>query len=208
MDDEYEQYISWRKSARALWEALRPDRRGIIILAALGIVAAAANGSVPYLTGRFFDALAEMSRGDQTLFVAYTAFGVWVGMQLIANAAEWYNSHFSRRLETDLEMRIQREGLLRMLRLPMSFHKNERIPDMIDIASRAGWMTANALRALIDIIPQLLSVLIGIAIAFFIHSGLAWLLVAGAVVYSLILTRVIRNAGSIFHKAFRAWNRA
>lgn len=200
--------IPWNKGISALWSIVKHEKKALIFLGVLGIISSIANGSVPYITGLFFDALSEAAQGMSPVTAVYTVLIVWAVVQIIASAVGWYSEHFFRPVDSRLEMGIQNRGLLHLLRLPMSFHKRERIADVIDVASRSGWMCTNAIRAVVDIGPQLLSVIIGITIAFTINVPLAFLLVLGAFVYSLVLTRVIGQSGSVFYIGHKAWNKA
>ena len=79
-----------RKGLRAIRRHLRPFKNELILLTFLGLVSALANGSVPYVTGRFFDALIEVSKGvaDQnidSLPLWTSLLLIWVVIQLVAN---------------------------------------------------------------------------------------------------------------------------
>jgi len=206
--DEEIKDIHWRAGLLALWKLIQPEKKGFYIIAFLGVFSAALNGSVPYLTGKFFDALTNYVKDEITVVVVFGVLSVWFAAQFFSNAIDWYTAHLFRSLDTRLEMRIQSEGLTYLLRLPMSYHKRERMADIVDTISRAGWMTSNALGAMVDIAPQLFAVLVGIGIAMYINVQLACVLILGAVVYSIILTRVARNSGEIFRRGHKLWNTA
>ena len=53
--EEHEDPVSLREGVRGIWRHAHPYRRQLSLLAALGLVSAAANGAVPYVTGRFFE---------------------------------------------------------------------------------------------------------------------------------------------------------
>ena len=57
-----------KKGLRAIWRHVRPFKSGLTVLVFLGLVSAVANGFVPYITGRFFDALIAVSERKTTFF--------------------------------------------------------------------------------------------------------------------------------------------
>ncbi|MFZ2522282.1 MAG: hypothetical protein WAX25_02205, partial [Minisyncoccia bacterium] len=83
-----------KKGLRAIWRHVKPLKKELNILVGFGIVSAVANGFVPYVTGRFFDTLIDLSNGKNTFITSSLPLwmgllGLWVFVQLIANNIDW-----------------------------------------------------------------------------------------------------------------------
>jgi ABC-type multidrug transport system fused ATPase/permease subunit len=64
MEIEVTKPTSIKEGVRGIWRHVRPYRNKLAVLAFLGLISAVANGAVPYVTGRFFDALIALSQGQ------------------------------------------------------------------------------------------------------------------------------------------------
>lgn len=200
-----------RQGIRAVIRHIKPFKKELWILVALGLVSALANGSVPYITGKFFDALIELSRGETALVasgIPFWAFllGIWAFIQLVANNIDWAMDRMRRHVDTKVHLNIQTQGFVHLLRLPLAYHKNVHINGALQKLSQAGWRVSAILRTIINFAPQLLSILIGITLAASINGFLAGILVAGVVLYILLLVRILRPIAKIDSDAHRAWN--
>lgn len=199
------------RGIRAILRHLKPVKRDIIILSVLGLVSATANGFVPYITGRFFDALIHISKGE-TSFVADSiplwAFllGIWAIIQLVANNTDWIMDRLRRKVDLRVHSNIQTDGFKHLLRLPLQFHKNAHINGVLQKISSAGWRVSTIMRTVINITPQFLSIIIGITLAASINLTLAGILAVGVVIYVLLLIKILLPIAGIDSDAHRVWN--
>ncbi|OHA85387.1 MAG: hypothetical protein A2408_00655 [Candidatus Yonathbacteria bacterium RIFOXYC1_FULL_52_10] len=200
-----------REGLRAIARHVKPFKKELWILIALGVVSAIANGFVPYITGKFFDALIQLSRGESS-FVASNIplwvflLSVWAFVQLVANNIDWVMDRMRRHVDTKVHLNIQTQGFIHLLRLPLSYHKNVHINGTLQKLSQAGWRVSAILRTIINFAPQFLSILIGITLAASINTMLASILVLGVVLYVLLLVRILRPIAQIDSDAHHAWN--
>src|SRR5206468_1990665 len=116
----------------------------VTLLATLGFISAGANGFVPYITGRFFDALIGVSQHKVDMFSSSLPFwivllGGWVLTQLVANNIDWVMDRTRRKLANDMHFRLQTDGFVHMLRLPMSYHKSIHSNGELQKIGQAGW---------------------------------------------------------------------
>jgi ATP-binding cassette subfamily B protein len=196
---------------RALTRQLRPYRSTLIMLTTLGILSAIVSGIVPYITGRFFDtliaphAVAVPLVGNVPAWQALIAG--WVVLQVFANGVSWYIDRSSRRFTTSLEANFQANAYTHLLTLPVSFHKTYRTGEITDNISRAAWMLSQLTSTMTSLAPQFLTIGVGVVISFMILPQLAWVLVAGVVVYGLILVRVLPATAKYQTEGFEMWNR-
>ena len=199
-----------RIGAEAVWRHVRPFRAKFGIVMVLGVVSAAANGFVPYIMGRFFDALIAVAQGNGAIGGGFPLWGfllfLWACAQLIANNVDWTVDRLRRRVDNVLHFSIQANGFARLLQLPLSFHKDAHIGGVIQNLNQVSWRTSAMVRTFITIAPQFLSIIIGIVLATSINSTLAMILVGGVAVYSLLLLRILKPIANIDSAAHKASN--
>jgi ABC-type multidrug transport system fused ATPase/permease subunit len=200
-----------KKGLRAIWRHVQSFKKELTILVILGIVSAIANGFVPYVTGRFFDTLIELSRGVRTLTTStlplwVVLLGVWVLVQLIANNIDWIMDRLRRRVDTEIHFNIQVQGFTHLLRAPLAYHKNVHINGVMQKISMAGWRVSAIVGTVVNIAPQFLSIIIGIILAASINTFLASILVIGVLLYVALLTKILIPIAAIDVAAHKSWN--
>ncbi|OGZ08729.1 MAG: hypothetical protein A2762_00070 [Candidatus Lloydbacteria bacterium RIFCSPHIGHO2_01_FULL_54_11] len=195
---------------RAIWRHIRPFKRTLLILAGLGIVSAIANGVVPYVTGRFFDALIGISRGESPseggLPLWALLLSVWVFLQLVANNIDWVIDRMQRSVNVKLHLKIQSDGFIHLFRLPLAYHKNAHINGVLQKLSNAGWRVSAIMHTVIRIAPEFLSILIGITLAASINLLLAGVLFTGVLLYVALLVNILRPVAAMDSVAHNSWN--
>ena len=167
-----------RKNPNSGWKIvfkyLTRYKREVIILSILGVISALANGLVPFIVGGFFDAILEQSQafvGTVVEMPLWLFFLIgWGIIQFIANTVDWVNDARSRLVGTDIAVNYPSDAINSLLALPMSFHKEEKSGELWDKFVRGNnYLVQIIERIVINIAPQLLSVIVGFAIAFYIH---------------------------------------
>ena len=189
------------------------QRRQIILLSVLGMISALANGMIPYVTGRFFDAIL----GSGRVFLG-TAFEVpfwaglltlWVVVQMAANTTDWLSDGRIKKMGTLLDAQYVSLGFGHLLLLPVAFHKSKKAGEIGNRITRAGQQLALIFENVIARVgPQLLSVAVGLAVVFSIHWIFGVLMIGGVLCYIGILARVVPPAGALQRKAFKAYGDA
>jgi len=204
--------FTWAEKKAALARQLRPYRSLLVTLGIVEVFAAVANGVVPYLTGKFFDALITPHAIALPGFGAYPAWavllGAWILIQLLANLTSFASDRYERHLTTEVEAGVQARAFVHLLTLPVSFHKKHRTGEIVDNLSRAGWMLGSMISTILSIAPQFLTIVIGVGISFAIYPRLALVLLAGIAVYLVVLLRVLPQTSHFQEEGFRIWNRA
>lgn len=209
MNQEETKPISLREGIHGVWRHVRQYRGKLLVLVFLGLISAAANGAVPYITGRFFDALISLSQGrsgDGTFPLWATMLTLWAGIQIVANGIDWIMDRSRRKIDTDTQFSIQAEGFIHLLKLPLAYHANEHINAVISKISTAGWRISVIMQNLIQIAPQLLSVVIGIILAASISVPMAGILATGVLIYIALLIFMLRSVAATDHRAHESWN--
>lgn len=209
MESKTTEQVTLREGVRGIWRHLRAYRTQLLLLAFLGLISAAANGAIPYVTGRFFDALIGLSQGKpsgSTFPFWAIMLGIWTGTQIIANGIDWMMDRSRRKIDTGVQFAIQTEGFVHLLKLPLAYHANEHINAIFSKLSTAGWRISAIIQNAIQIAPQLLSVVIGIILAASISVPMAGILGIGVLVYLLLLIFMLRPIPAIDHQAHEFWN--
>lgn len=200
-----------KRGIKAIWRHASPFKKQLIFLVALGIISALANGAVPYVTGRFFDALVELSQNKESIGLGnlpiWAIFlAIWAAIQLIANNIDWIMDRLRRHVDMKSHFNIQAKGFIHLLQLPLSYHKNVHISGELQKISQAGWRISAILGTVIQIAPQFLSIIIGIVLAASINMMLAGVLLTGVFLYVILLVRILIPIAAIDFAAHKAWN--
>lgn len=200
------------KGLRILWKYLSVYRRELSLLSVLGIFSALANGSVPFVMGKFLDSIVNshivyVAGGSIPLWAILLS--VWGLAQLVAISTDWTNDRMSRRISTRIfiDYFVNFESILHTF--PLSFHKNAKPGEISSARDRA----ARALDSIIDYIilplaPQFLSIAIGVGFAFLMNKSLATVLLTGIVFYVFVLTRMIPKAVPLQRLSGKSWGKS
>lgn len=202
------------KSYRLLVKYLKNYKREIYFLGFLGIVFALVDGFVPYIVGRLFDAI--ISPEIVTLpFVLWSVplfiviLVIWFVVQLFSNTLTWYSQDRNNRLGARIYTDFTAKSFGRLLELPLSFLKNNKLGDIGDRISR----TADSLNVIIsdvaiDVGPDLLRIIVVFAIVFLINPLLSSFLLLGVLAYIGIMIYVIPKSIKNQRLQQKAWNKA
>ena len=163
-----EERFTWQQKKSAVLRQLQPYRARITVLIVLEVIAAAGNGVVPYVTGKFFDAL--ITPGT-VLLPAVGVWPLWAGIlalwaliQAVTNTLGYVMDRKTSWLTTELEAGVQARAYAHLLTLPVSFLKKHRAGEISNTIDRSGWMLTSILNSVLTVGPQLLTVAIGVAI--------------------------------------------
>lgn len=202
-----------KKGWETIFDYLFRHKEDVRFLVILGIVSALTNGFVPYVSGLFFDSLLNLQDTTDIIITTLPTWGVilfvWTVLQIISNSVDWISDRKARRIGTFLQSEFTSEAFATLLHLPISFHVNKqfgRVADTIGKASNA--LSAIIERVIINLAPQILSVLVGIIVSFTINPYLALVLVSGIIFYVLSLIKIIPPIITIQTKAHSAWGDA
>jgi ABC-type multidrug transport system fused ATPase/permease subunit len=167
----------------------------------MGILSAIGNGVIPYVAGKFFDAIIDPSF---ILVFGYTVslylflLIVWSLVQLVTYTLDWKINITSEYLSNTIWLDYLSNGFGFLLNLPMSFHKKNKIGEIGNkINTAAGALETIAGRIVIDLAPQILSIVIALGIAIYLKPILAIVLIAGLVTYVFVLISKVKPLAGI-----------
>lgn len=200
-----------KKGIKAIWRHIQPFKGTLSLLFILGVISAVSNGFVPYLTGRFFDALIGFSENktelvDGSIQLWVILLTVWAIIQLVANNIDWIMDRVKRRMETDLTFNIQTDGFVHLFLLPLNYHKNAHTNADMQKISMASWRVSMIVGMITNLAPQFLSIIIGISLAASINMMMAGILLIGVILYVALLIKILIPIAEIDSVAHKSWN--
>lgn len=186
---------------KVLLKYLGQYKRSIVILSIMGIFSAIGNGVIPYIAGKFFDAIITPSNVnflDYTIALYLVLLIVWSVVQLITYILDWRINITSEYLSNTIWLDYLAKGFGFLLNLPMSFHKKNKIGEIGNkINTAAGALETIAGRIVIDLAPQILSIIIALGIALYLKPLLAIILLIGLLTYVFVLISKVKPLAGI-----------
>lgn len=173
-------------------------RKEIVTLSIMGVLSALGNGTIPYIAGRFFDVITSTETVNLLnmavpLFAALLA--LWAVIQLITYILDWKINILSEKFSNIIWLDYLSKGFGYLLLLPVSFHKTNKIGEIsnkINVAANALEVIAG--RIVIDLSPQILSIIIAFGITFYLQPLLALILLIGVLIYIFIFATKIKDS--------------
>jgi ATP-binding cassette subfamily B protein len=192
-----------RDGVRIIRKHLQPYRRTVTMLMVFSVVSAAANAAVPFVTGRFVDALIALSRDD-----AIGLLAVWVGLGLTTVFIDGWMDFVRIRLMIQAYAAYIHAGFTHLLTLPVGFHKQQKLGELNQRIGQA----ANALESFIGtqvvaLLPQFLGIAVALVLSFVINPLLGAILIGGVSVYLLILWRITPRTIAAGKASYDAWRK-
>lgn len=200
---------------RILFSYALKYKQQIITLSAIAVVAAIIDGVMPFVVGRFFDAIINVSStitlpfdlGTYPQWAFYlTIFGV---AALVSDVVGWFSEKGRRRLGSYVAGDYPATIFEKIITLPASFHTSEKVGKISERIQRAGSGAINIMEILfIDLAPQFLSIVVGIIVMLFLNVPLTLILVTGIVLYVFTLFKIVPPLVKMQRKGQRRWGEA
>jgi len=186
---------------------------GILLLAFLGIISAAANGTVPYIVGTFLDTLVDFSKtlsvGSITMSAWLALLLVWIIVQVAANITDWIIDRKGRALRMAMQLGYESKAFTHLLFVPLEFHKNEKIGEISDHISKTSWQIGSiAESVLVTLTPPILSVIVGFTVTLLINPIFTLVLVVGVVIYIFVLIKLVVPTTNLLEEGHDSWTSA
>ncbi len=201
------------KGWRILWKYLSVYKRELTFLSVLGVFSALANGSVPYIMGKFLDAILT----SHTVFAGTTfampfwalMLGIWGVVQLVAIGTDWMNEKIAAKIGNHIYGDYLASAYSSLLLFPLGFHKDARSGEINNAFQRAAHgVDQIASVIVIDLAPKFLSIMIGIGFSLLMNLHLAAILFAGVFVYVVVLVFMVPEAIPLQRKTQKAWGKS
>ncbi len=179
------------QNIRIIWGYLKKRKRRVFLTAFLAVVFAFLEGIIPYIYGRIID-IVNINSASSLIF---SLLGIWVLTSILSALFSRIVSLSGTFLGIDALSESVLEFSSHVIDLPLSFHRENKIGEIMSRISMAG----EALRTIVGdtlfwIIPRFLTVLIGLSIMFFINWQLS---LGAAIAFCLSIIIVILRARSL-----------
>jgi ABC-type multidrug transport system fused ATPase/permease subunit len=183
-------------SFRVMMKYFAAYKKQIITLSVIGILSAIGNGVIPYIAGSFFDSIIKTNSVSVLGIVMPLFLGLlilWSLIQAITYFMDWRIGIMSQYVSNIIWLDYMAYGFGFLLNLPAAFHKKHKIGDIGQVINRAaGALETIVSNIIIDLAPQILSIIIALSISFYVQPLLASFLLLGLVTYIVILIRKVR----------------
>ncbi|KKQ21751.1 MAG: ATP-binding cassette, sub-family B [Candidatus Wolfebacteria bacterium GW2011_GWC1_37_10] len=188
-------------------------KKDLIALSFLGVASALTNGAVPYLAGRFFDAIlepAEIFKSTSVEMPLWLFFIIlWLIIRLISDMIDWKIKLESARMDELVHSDYMINAFKTLLELPVGFHKDKKMGQITDrIGRAAGWLSRIVGDVLIALTPQFLSIFVALIFSFYVNYFMAIILLLAIFIYVLLLAKMAPSLARLQRKSNRAYNRA
>ncbi|MEX0877276.1 MAG: ABC transporter ATP-binding protein [Candidatus Spechtbacterales bacterium] len=186
---------------KIIFKYLLNYRREIIALSVLGLISALANGTVPFLVGRFLDSI--LSDNDLSFFsymVPLWLFllAIWFLVQFIASYADWRLGLGRHIFANKIFYSYLVESSARLIRMPLSFHKDTKTGESTSKIREAGiWLSQIIDSVIINLGPQFLGIVVGFGFILYIQPIATLPLAFGILLYIYFIARVNSSAGAL-----------
>ena len=210
-------FEQFKNGTKIVFKYFFEHREKVIWIGILSVISAIASAATPYLLGKLFDAL-TIDATPYTIF-SYTLspfvaiLSIWLAVRIISDIAERYRTLGSQELDELISMSYILRGVIKLLHLPLSFHKRHKIGTTMSRIERAGGRLGTIISQVIILIgPDILSVFIALVLVFFIDSTLALVLLGGVASYIVVVgwsTPRYQGLLDTMHRAYqKTWGSA
>lgn len=158
--------MNFLKDFKVIWIYLKKYKKEVVKISFLAVLFALASGVIPYIYGRLVDMVSLNS--FSSLVLAF--LGLWALLSLISEVFRKTVALRGAFLGFEASADLILENSSHVMNLPLSFHKENRVGEVVSRISRAG----DHLRDIIEntlfwILPQFLTVVIGLVVLLFIN---------------------------------------
>src|SRR3989344_346484 len=197
---------------KIIFKYLKPHRRQIFVLIFLSIISSLSSSFLPYVVGKILDVI----KSDQIvnflgLYISFTIFliGGWFLIKIIGDLADWRIDVKTEQLGAIVPGEYIVNGFSRLLELPMSFHKSQKIGEISNRISRAADWLGNILgNVIINLAPSFLSIFVAFIIILSIKPLFGGVFAITIIIYSFILIKISPRLVLMQERMHKAYNKA
>ena len=169
---------------KIIWGYLRKYKKKVYRLAIFAMAASSLTAIIPYIYGKLVD-LVSIQTTDITFIFAL--LGIWLLMDIASNLLSRFVRLNGNFLSVDSANDLMCESSNHILSLPLKFHKENKIGEIFSKIERAAIYLRDIIGNVVFwILPEFLTVFIGIVILFFIE----WKLAIGMIFLCLVFILV------------------
>ncbi|MFW5853068.1 MAG: ABC transporter ATP-binding protein [Patescibacteria group bacterium] len=200
-----------KTSFKVIGDFFRKYRRQVTILLILNLIIAVGNATVPFITGRFFDALlnpeAVFNIGQYSIPLVLGILSILFLIQLILALIDYNNGYRSALITFLSRHDHQLKSYDRLLELPLAFHKKHKIGSIQGKITETGWGMQTLVGRLINQTGfTLISGLIALVVIFYIHPLMALFTLTGLLIFLIFSTLNLKHTAFAEHKFYQAFD--
>jgi len=171
------------KDSRIIWQYLKKYKAKVYLIALIAFMGSFIAAVIPYLYGYLVDAVISKA----VVFEIIIGFLLlWLILSLIGDWLDRMASFRGYNIAVDIENDFRLEITNHLLYLPLSFHKNKKMGEIIQRISRgADYLETIISNVIFNLGPRFLTVIIALIIMSFVEWRLTLLLFLILVLYSL-----------------------
>lgn len=183
-----------------------PHRKTLLAVAVFSLIVAGADAMVPFLAGRFFDGLIAVAAGAGSFEAVFIILSFWLVLHVFSDILSWRIDRNQGILGAELEAEYISESYSRLIEKPLEFHKKTKGGELQNRIYNARNLIDVIAEVLISFLPMFLSIVAAVALSFFIHSGIALIMLFAISIYLLILRFIAPKLTPLQTKMNRAYN--
>lgn len=169
--------------SQTIWRYIQPYKKQVWLVATVAIINAGATAVTPYLYGQLVDLVIKQA----SLYWILGGLLLWLILSLFGDWSSRFTFDRGSKVAIDAADDILFETSNHLISLPLSFHKQKKIGEIIRTISRASdFMESIVNQVVFYIAPMFLTFIIAMVIAGLINLPLALLLLFVIVIYGFI----------------------
>jgi len=191
------------KYSKIIWPYLKKHKGRVYFLIFLAVLSSGIDAIIPYIYGNLVDVAV---RPETTLKFIFMVLGLWLFLSLFVN---WINRYVGRKsvmVATDASNDFYISMIAHIMKLPVSFHKEKKIGEVLQKVSRASEYFSRIIEEIVFFTaPAILEAIMGLVILAFVEWRLSIAIVFILLLYGLITivkAKPIMKSQKILNRAY------
>jgi len=171
------------KDVKTIWRYLLPYRKQVWLVAIVAVINAGASAFTPYIYGRLVDFVIK----GHSLPLILGGLALWLAITLFSDWASRYSFDRGSAVALDAADDILFETSAHLMSLPLSFHKQKKIGEIIRKINRASDFLEGIINQVVFFVtPMFLTLIAALVIASFINWQLTLMLFLILILYAFV----------------------
>ncbi|MFH0780185.1 MAG: ABC transporter ATP-binding protein [Parcubacteria group bacterium] len=171
---------------KVIWSYLKPFKKTFWFLSFLAVLSSIINAGIPYLYGR----LVDLALHKTALTLIFQLLALWFVAALVNNLLVRSRNYRADLLSANVSNSIINNFLRHIIRLPLSFHKNQKTGKIMSRLERAAFGMEGVIEGIIfSTLPGFLTIAIILTVLFFLSWLLTLLLIAVLLIYVVVTVK-------------------
>ncbi len=187
---------------------LNPHKKALLVVAFFSLIVAGADALIPFLAGRFFDGLIGLASGSVLFNRIFMILAFWLVLKIFSDILSWRIDRKQSILGAEIETEYASDSFSRLIEKPLEFHKKNKGGKTQQRIHRATQFLDVLTGVFISFAPAFLSIVAAVALSFFIHFGVALIMVAAVIFYVFLIRYIAPKLAPLQEKMIRDYNTA